>query len=207
MSNITTLYYVHDPMCSWCWGFKPVLELLTKKLSGKIEIKYVLGGLAEDSDIVMPVEMQTQIKSNWHNIQQSIPGIEFNYDFWEKCTPRRSTFPACRAVIATKYQQRDKEQNIIKAIQQAYYLQSENPSDYSVLYKLAETIYLDIDRFITDIHSNEVQQELSSEIEFSRSIGVNSLPSLVLSVDKKFYPIVLDYNNADIILEHIQAYI
>ena len=21
-----TLYYVADPMCSWCWGFQPVLE-------------------------------------------------------------------------------------------------------------------------------------------------------------------------------------
>jgi putative protein-disulfide isomerase len=19
-----TLYYVYDPMCSWCWGYKPV---------------------------------------------------------------------------------------------------------------------------------------------------------------------------------------
>ncbi|MDF4306582.1 DsbA family protein, partial [Vibrio parahaemolyticus] len=22
------LYYVHDPMCSWCWGYKPTIEKL-----------------------------------------------------------------------------------------------------------------------------------------------------------------------------------
>ena len=21
-----TLYYIHDPMCSWCWAFRPVLD-------------------------------------------------------------------------------------------------------------------------------------------------------------------------------------
>ncbi|MCH7478788.1 MAG: DsbA family protein, partial [SAR324 cluster bacterium] len=26
MEKIGTLYYFGDPMCSWCWGFKPVLE-------------------------------------------------------------------------------------------------------------------------------------------------------------------------------------
>ncbi|MFT6977114.1 MAG: putative protein-disulfide isomerase, partial [Shewanella psychromarinicola] len=24
----TTLYYVHDPMCSWCWGYRPTWDTL-----------------------------------------------------------------------------------------------------------------------------------------------------------------------------------
>ncbi|MBE8572891.1 DsbA family protein, partial [Vibrio sp. OPT46] len=26
------LYYVHDPMCSWCWGYKPTLDKLKQQL-------------------------------------------------------------------------------------------------------------------------------------------------------------------------------
>ena len=25
-----TLYYVYDPMCSWCWGYKPTWDKVKK---------------------------------------------------------------------------------------------------------------------------------------------------------------------------------
>ena len=28
MTATRTLIYVHDPMCSWCWGFRPTFERL-----------------------------------------------------------------------------------------------------------------------------------------------------------------------------------
>ena len=43
------LYYVADPMCSWCWGFHPVLEKVKEVLPDGISPVYVMGGLARDS--------------------------------------------------------------------------------------------------------------------------------------------------------------
>jgi hypothetical protein len=34
-------------------------------------------------------------------IERSVPGTKFNFEFWSRCRPRRATYPACRAVIAT----------------------------------------------------------------------------------------------------------
>lgn len=207
MNNDSVLYYIHDPMCSWCWGFKPILKALTNSLVNTVEIKYLLGGLAADSDIKMPEDMQMQIKSNWNKIQKTIPGIEFNYDFWNNCTPRRSTYPACRAILATKKQQPEKELKMLEAIQQAYYLHAENPSDYAVLCKLANKLNLNSGQFELDIHSDKINNELLQQIKLSRDIGANSFPSLYIKKENIFYPIVLDYNNVDIILEHIQSII
>ena len=201
------LYYVHDPMCSWCWGFKPVLKQLHQKLQNKLQMKYILGGLAVDSDTEMPQQMQSDIKSNWIKIQKTIPGIEFNFDFWQKNSPRRSTYPACRAVIAAGLQGEENDLKMLDAIQHAYYLNCLNPSDYAVLYQLARKLDFDEAQFKLDIHSQDTENELIKQISFSRSIGANSFPSLHLSVDKKIYPVVIDYNSADIILEHIQAYL
>jgi protein-disulfide isomerase-like protein with CxxC motif len=50
----TTLIYVHDPMCSWCWGFADVYEELLEQLPPEVEIRRLLGGLAPDSDAPMP---------------------------------------------------------------------------------------------------------------------------------------------------------
>lgn len=207
MKSELSLLYVHDPMCSWCWGFKPVLKSLIKKLPNDIHYKQLLGGLAADSDVIMPISMQDTIQSNWKNIQQSIPNIEFNYDFWTTCKPRRSTYPACRAVISAKIQNPELENEMITAIQKAYYLNANNPSDYSVLINLADDIGLDINKFEIDMLSDQVNELLISEIEYSRSIGASSFPSLFIEKNNTHHPIVLDYNNADIIVEHIESFI
>ena len=52
------LYYVHDPMCSWCWGFSSALTGLLQKLPQDIKVIRLLGGLAPDSDIPMPDSMK-----------------------------------------------------------------------------------------------------------------------------------------------------
>jgi len=206
MHHDLTLYYIHDPMCSWCYGFKPVLELLTNQLKDIIEIKYYLGGLAEDTDTIMSNSMQVNIQSNWKNIEQTIPGISFNYNFWELCIPKRSTYASCRAVIAAKKQHLKFEYTMINAIQNAYYLNARNPSDYDVLYELAKETGLNQQQFKFDIHSDEVNSNLMQQILFCRKIGADSFPSLFVLSNNNYYPIVLDYNNADIILDHIKSY-
>jgi len=207
MKHNITLYYMHDPMCSWCYGFKPILESLHNNLDHLMDIKYILGGLAKDTDQSMPESMQDQIKLNWKRIESEIPNTEFNYDFWDKCVARRSTYPSCRAVIATSKQHSNLEKDMINLIQHAYYLDAMNPSDYDVLYTLSKKLQLDHNQFINDIHSEDVNNELMSQIQFSRDIGADSFPSLYLYTEKKYHPIVLDYNNINTILKHIRSFI
>jgi putative protein-disulfide isomerase len=99
------LYYVHDPMCSWCWGFREEWQKLQAELTGIVNIEYVLGGLAPDTDQLMPIAMQQTIEDTWKKIQQEISGVNFNFDFWKLNKPKRSTYPACRAIIAARKQQ------------------------------------------------------------------------------------------------------
>ena len=198
-----TLYYIHDPMCSWCWGFRPVLEQVKQSLPDSIEIRYVLGGLAADTDLPMPQKMQNTIRETWKRIQHEIPGTEFNYDFWKRCRPRRSTYPACRAIIACRKQQPHLEGEMLLLIQQAYYLQAKNPSDLDVLLSLAEQLGLNTQQFSDDIESEVCQNALLKEIEFCRDINISSFPSLVLKQGKSYTSLDIDYNNSKKILNQI----
>ena len=198
-----TLYYIHDPMCSWCWGFRPVFELVKQALPDSIEIRYALGGLAADTDLPMPQKMQNTIRETWKRIQHEIPGTEFNYDFWKRCRPRRSTYPACRAIIACRMQQPDLEAEMLLLIQQAYYLQAKNPSDLDVLLSLAEQLGVNTQQFTDDIESEVCQNVLLKEIEFCRDINISSFPSLVLKQGKSYTSLDIDYNNSKKILNQI----
>ena len=197
------LYYIHDPMCSWCWGFRKVWQELQVQLDGSVAIKYVLGGLAPDSDLPMPLALQETISNTWRKIQREIPGTEFNYNFWTDCQPRRSTYPACRAIIACRMQQAELELDMLLAIQQTYYLHAKNPSDNDVLIQLASDIGLNAEVFAKDIESETCHKLLFDELQESRRLYVHSFPSLVLSCNGVDSAIAIDYNNSHQILQSI----
>ncbi|MDQ6988706.1 MAG: DsbA family protein [Mariprofundaceae bacterium] len=188
-----TLYYIHDPMCSWCWAFAPVWQQVQQALDEDTQIIYLLGGLAPDNQQPMPQALQHTIQNHWRTIQQQVPGIMFNFDFWQLNTPMRSTYPACRAVIAAKLQDEKAEQNMILAIQQTYYLQAKNPSLDSTLIHCAQSIALDIQQFETDCHAENTQSQLLSNIKQAQSLQAFSFPSLVFKDGNKTKPIRLYY--------------
>ncbi|KHT46417.1 DsbA family protein [Vibrio sinaloensis] len=198
------LYYVYDPMCSWCWGYKPTWRAVEDALKGKVDIQYLVGGLAADSDQPMPQEMRQQIASYWKKIE-TLLGTEFNYDFWTSNTPRRSTYPSCRAAIAARKQGKEKE--MVDGIQKAYYLQARNPSDDSVLFDVARELGLAMREFEHDYYSNRLEEELQDELRFARGIGGNHFPSLFLQTQEGLLELPIDYHSPESTLSQIQALI
>ncbi len=192
MSKTSKLYYVYDPMCSWCWGYKPIWQQIEQAVYEGVEVQYLLGGLAPDSDVAMPLEMQQQIASYWKKIENYL-GTQFNYDFWTNNTPRRSTYPACRALLAARAQ--GKEMEMLDAIQKAYYLEAKNPSDDEVLIGLAKQIGLDSRLFEEQFLAQTTQQKLLDEIAFARSIGGNSFPSLFVEKRGVITELHIDYQS------------
>lgn len=208
MDDASELIYVHDPMCSWCWGFRPVYLQLCSLLGNRLRIRRLLGGLAADSDQPMPMEMREQLQQTWRRIQQRIPGTCFNFDFWDSCEPRRSTFPACRAVLAARALDQNSEDAMTLAIQQAYYLRALNPSDQATLVRLAVELGLDEPRFSELLHSDAIDRRLRQEIAQSRAIGAHSFPSLILRLDElRYTPVTVDYTNPHNMQETIETLI
>ncbi|WP_261835406.1 DsbA family protein [Vibrio ishigakensis] len=188
------LFYVYDPMCAWCWGYKPTWEKVKATLPAEVEVQCLLGGLAPDSDEAMPMEMRAAIESYWERIS-GLLGTEFNHDFWRNNTPRRSTYPACRACLLARDE--GKELEMIQAIQHAYYRDAKNPSDTEVLVETADLIGLDVGAFAEQLHSDETRLRLRGEIEMARTIGGNSFPSLFLQVGTTITELPIEYADAD----------
>ena len=207
MSNQTRLYYSHDPMCSFCWAFRPVWIEIQSTLVDKypdIEIISILGGLAPDSDEPMPEDVKRHVKAAWQYIEHNIPGTQFNYDFWLLQEPRRSTYPACRAVIAARIIDSAQEAAMILAIQHAYYKNAQNPSDENTLVACAESIGLDAALFTHTLRSPACDQAFEQDRMLSRSLGIGGFPSLVITRGKRQFAIPVDYTNATTVLNKLK---
>jgi len=193
-------------MCSWCYAFDTVLTEIESLLPDSISLTKVIGGLAADSDTPMPAYLINTIQSAWQQIEKTVPQVQFNFEFWSKNQPFRSTYPACRAVLAAKKQSSDFENKMIQQIQWAYYKNAENPSLNETLILCAERIGLDVELFKIDFTSQEIELALQKDIQFSRSLAVSSYPSLRLDIGNQIVAINIDYNSAQNVLKQIQHY-
>lgn len=189
----STLYYILDPMCSWCWGFRPVFQALLDQLPTDLEVRYIMGGLAADSDQPMPETTRDYVQEQWRQVMEKT-GATFNWDFWTQCQPRRSTYPACRAVIAAGLQGQENIPVMIYAIQKAYYQQARNPADVATLISLAGEIGLDTDQFKQMLTSSQAETLLQADFELRKRLGANRFPSVLLETQAGLYSLVQGYD-------------
>jgi putative protein-disulfide isomerase len=199
-----TLYYIHDPMCSWCWAFREIYEDIVVNLPDDVKVKRLLGGLAADTEEDMSEDMQSYIKHQWQSIQEKLPGIEFNFDFWDKCKPKRATYSACRAVISANNQGNDYDEMMTLAIQQGYYLYARNPSDQDTLIAFANELNLNEEQFTRDLFSADTNETLKQQINLSRQLGAAGFPSMLLETNGNIIQIPTNYLNSKEMLVEIQ---
>jgi putative protein-disulfide isomerase len=197
------LFYIHDPMCSWCYAFSQSWLALQEDLPDDIRVVYLLGGLAPDTAEPMPIATQKIVQQAWRRIEQTVPGVQFNWNFWTQNTPIRSTYPACRAVLAAKKQRAEAEPEMIKAIQMAYYRKAMNPSLPETLQTCAGDIGLNVELFSEDLISPLTEQKLQRDIQQARTMNVHSYPSLRLVHHETVFSIAIDYLNPRLMLDEI----
>jgi len=198
------LVYVMDPMCSWCWAFSPALQHVLSQ-HPSLDVHYIMGGLAPDSDQPMPTAQREQIEAIWHTISDKT-GTTFNHDFWRQCEPRRSTHPACRAVISAEQLKPGSAAKMINAIQHAYYLQAQNPSDEDTLIAAAESIDLDRTTFQDTLRSAQTEAQLQQHFQIAHTLQASGFPSVYVSKSTgECIPVSQGYCDADTLQQRVQA--
>ena len=178
-SQDAQLFYVADPMCSWCWGFREALEGVEPKLRAGVAVRLVMGGLAPDDEAPMDEATRLYVQDAWGAVAAKT-GARFNHDFWSDCKPRRSTWPACRAVLVAEEEAPGRGREMFAAIQRAYYLEARNPSDFGTLAELAGELGLQTDGFVERLNAPETKQRLEQEFKLRDRLGTRGYPSLAL---------------------------
>lgn len=163
------LLYVTDPMCSWCWGFTGVLAELEGELREDVALRYVLGGLAPDSEAPMDPATASYVQDAWRAVAART-GALFEHAFWERCTPRRSTWPACRLVLAAG----DRGREVFAAIQNAYYLEARDPSDPNTLREIAAAFEVDL----ALLDAQGTHDRLQADFDLRDRLGIHGYPTL-----------------------------
>ena len=197
-----TLLYIADPMCSWCWGFRTVRDRVLAAMPVGTPLRYVMGGLAPDSADPMDEGTEGYVRQAWKTVEQTT-GASFNWKFWDDCQPRRSTYPACRAVLLAESLSEGAGSLMFDRIQEAYYQEARNPSDTETLVALGRELGLTGDTFERELDSPATQALLQADLEFRTSLNVYSFPTLILKSGEGSVVLTEGYSDAEQVLARI----
>jgi putative protein-disulfide isomerase len=185
MSNVTPtkeLIFIADPMCSWCWGFAPIINTIRNKYVGHLTIQLVVGGLRAGNDHVLDNNAKKNIRHHWEEVRKAT-GQPFDFSFFDRGDFIYDTEPACRACVTVRGIKADSVLNYLELLHKSFYAHNQDITDTSILVSLATSLGLDAAQFVKVFSSDEARTATQDDFQVACNLGVTGLPTIV-AVDK-----------------------
>ena len=179
MSSQRILWYFADPMCSWCWGFSPVISAIKDTYSSRIKLALMLGGLRPGTTEPMTAKSREEILHHWRDVHR-MTGQPFAF---EGAMPEGfvyDTEPPSRAVIAVADINPDAVFPYFKSVQEAFYARGLNVTQADRLADLAQQHNIEKTVFFDRFHSGEMKKKTQTHFQIARESGVRGFPTVVL---------------------------
>lgn len=176
------LLYVMDPMCSWCWGFAPVVEALAEQAAAAgVPLQIVVGGLRRDQ-VAIDAAARVRYLSYWQAVNASTGQL---FDF-ERGLPEGlvyDTEPACRALVTARQLDAASAWALLKLVQQAFYTEGADVTQASVLVQLAEQAGIPRIEFAEAFDSQAMQEATAADFTWVQDLGIAGFPTLLAERD------------------------
>lgn len=174
--RISSLIYVGDPMCSWCWGFAPEVEALAVELP----VEVVVGGLRPGPMAqTLDERMAGFLRHHWVEIAERT-GQPFDTSFLERGDGwLYDTEPAAIAVAQMRETAERSTLDYFTDIQRAFYGEGRDVTDYDVLTELAAEHAIDGTAFRASLESDEARDRAWNDFTRARNWGISGFPTLV----------------------------
>jgi putative protein-disulfide isomerase len=173
--NKYQLIFVVDPMCSWCWGFHPVIQEINANHTDQCHTSLVLGGLRTKGQMPWNDKSKHYLIQNWKAVQQQT-GQAFNFSLFEKASFDYDTYPACKATVTVRELWGEKAAfEYLEKIQTAFYVKNEDTTSLKVLLNYVE----EKETFLAFYESERAELLMQHDFSKARSMGANAFPSKV----------------------------
>ncbi len=176
------LVYVGDAMCSWCWGFAPVVERLIA--SHDLDARLILGGL-RPGEAAQPLSdrLKAFLLHHWERVE-AVSGQPFDRDALQArdATWMYDTEPAAVAVAAMRRIRPEKEMPYFLAVQRAFYSEGIDITSSSALVAVA-TRFVDEDAFTRTLADPASRTLAWDDFAEARRLGATGFPTTLLEID------------------------
>ncbi len=189
MRHTVELVAYTDPYCTWCWGSEPILRHLQEAYGDQLSIRYVMGGLVEDSKTFND-PMNGIGGSNW---------LQAIADHWVEAsrrhgmpvavtefvrTPFASTWPSNIAYEAAKLQDVTLANRYLRRLREVAATEGAGLDRVELLADLAQETGLERNRFMADF-KGQAEDEFAQDRRECLARDVRGFPTFLVAADGK----------------------
>lgn len=190
------IVYVADPMCSWCWGFAPVIAAINESFGEAAPIRLVVGGLRAGETREMDTKSKAYIRHHWEQVQEAT-GQPFRFDFFERDGFIYDTEPACRAAVAIRNLAPGSTLDFFQAVQRAFYADGRDVTRGDTLAGIAEAGGVAAAVFESVFAAPEIAEATQADFQLAQALGVTGFPAVVLNDDAGYRFLTMGYQPFD----------
>ena len=172
------LIYFADPMCSWCYGFSPVIAQIRQTFGRALPIQVVMGGLRPGNDKPTTEQAKTELKIHWEHVHEAT-GLPFDEAVLDRPGFLYDTDPAARAVVRVRRDDSEQAVLFLRRLHQAFYAQNQDITQAEVLAGLAAEFAVDPAAFLADFETDDLKHETWNDYAIAQKAGVTGFPTLV----------------------------
>jgi putative protein-disulfide isomerase len=187
MSSPRRLVYFADPMCSWCWGFAPVIDRIVREHGDRLPITVVMGGHRTGSKVrLLDDALESDLRAHWQHVELTT-GQAFDHRFFDRQGFLYDTAPACRAIVAARMAFPGRELGLLAHLQRAFYERGCDLTREPELLALAVEYGLDAARYEATFTSEDCAAALAQDLVAVLANGIRALPALLGGSDADRY--------------------
>ena len=183
------LVYFADPMCSWCWGFSPVINGLADHFGDRLPVTLIMGGLRPGTAQPMNDEMKADIRHHWETVHERT-GQPFDFSFFERERFVYDTEPADRSIVVMRLLNPRIMLSYFNSVQRAFYAENRDVTNEDVLADLASDHGVDRERFLKALRTEQARKSTFADFETARASGVTGFPTLYAGDTESGYAMV-----------------
>lgn len=199
----STLTYIGDPMCSWCYGITDELGSVKEKYDGVLNFELVMGGLRPYNTQAMS-ELKDFLAHHWEEVHKA-SGQEFKYEILDSKTITYDTEPPCRANVVVRQLAPDKSFAFFKGCQKAFYFHNKNMHLKESYHDILTALEIDTQEFDSLFASEEMKELVRRDFEQSGEWGIRGFPALVLQHEGKLTLVANGYAGKEDIILRIET--
>lgn len=200
------LIHVADPMCSWCWGFAPVIERIADGLRGRATVRVLPGDLRPGTREPLSQHEVDFVMGEWRKVAAQT-GQPFDFDQPLDTTYVYDTEPACRAVALMSRERPACALEYLRSLQQAFYVGRRDLKDPGALADYAQSFGVPRAAFLEKLLQPEAVEGLREDVRFARECGIEAVPSVLLRTDNRIQRLTIGYQPYEVLEPHIRRWL
>ncbi len=205
--SVRKVWFVTDPLCSWCWGMANDVDRVRSELADRVEFDLLLGGINVQAVTPLVESMLPRFQEIWARVGR-MTGQRFGMAIPANGSFVYNSVPMCLAVAAVRGLIGRPPFAFLHALQAAFFLHARDTSNVDELTAIAlASEGVAPAAFRAAYADPSLPAQLAAEMQRARSHGTAALPAVLVETEHDCRLLAGGYADAATLREMIEDWL